>query len=119
MRDYLIENSIWKDQGDKDKFLAKEKRINNEFWINFLGFLGLYAKYKDNALVSQYFKQSSVRLEKVTDADSDLMVILKVINEKKVIPDMIMDKITKLLSENNIDFKLHKTKRQKGDRLNV
>ena len=30
-----------------------------------------------------------------------------------------LDKITKLLSENNIDFKLHKPKRQKGDQLNV
>ena len=99
MRDYLIENHIWKDQEGKDKFLAKEKKITNEFWINFLGFLGLYAKYKDDVKLIQYFKQSTVRLDKVKDSDSDLMVILKVIDDKKVIPDMTMTKITKMLAK--------------------
>ena len=99
MRDFLIENHIWKDQEGKDKFLAKEKKITNEFWINFLGFLGLYAKYKDEIRLIQYFKQSTVRLEKVTDSDNDFMVILKIIDDKKVIPDMVMTKITRMLAK--------------------
>lgn len=100
MRDFFInESSFWKDQEGKDKFLSKQKKVTNEFWVNFLGFFALYSKYKDDNKLIQYFKQSTVRLEKVTDSDSDLMVIMKVIDDMHVIPDMVMMKITKLLAK--------------------
>ena len=100
MRDFFLnENHIWKDQESKDKFLSKERRTSNEFWINLLGFLGLYSKYKNDNRLIQYFKQSTARLDKVTDSDNDLMVILKIVEGKKVIPDMVLTKLTKLLAK--------------------
>lgn len=95
----LLENSIWKDADEKDKFLSKNKRLTNEFWINFLGVLALYQKYRDDAKLMLYIKQSPVRLERVVDDNSDLMVVLKEVSKANLINENVMMKITRLLAK--------------------
>lgn len=95
----LLENSIWKDDAEKDKFLSKHKRLTNEFWLNLFGVLALFQKYRDNSRLMMYIKQSPVRLDRVVDSNSDLMVILKQVASENLINDLVMTKITKLLAK--------------------
>lgn len=46
-----------------------------------------------------YIRQSPVRLERVVDDNSDLMVVLKEVSKANLINDMIMMKITRLLAK--------------------
>lgn len=59
----------------------------------------MFQKYKNNPKLALYFKASPVRVERVLDDSSDLMVIIKQVFDDKLINDQILMNLTKLLAK--------------------
>lgn len=104
----LGENEIWSDQAEKDKFLKTKVKLNNTFWITFLGMCALRKNHPTDVKIKTYFtSQRTLRLSNVTDDDNDIIVSLNELVKRGSISQVDGDNITKILAKLKTGAEIH------------
>lgn len=109
----LKENSLWSD--DPNKGVSKEEFMNSTtflgdaFWINILGFSGLYNKNKKFAALHAYLTQVSMDQLKalaeteeevaisVTGSTPDIMMVIKLLSDEDRLRSTVVRELSRFL----------------------
>lgn len=79
----LKENSFWKDQAEKNKFVADDKLVMNAFIFSFIGTLAFLHGAKDNSRAKVYFRSDQkLRVDTITDDNNDVSLIIKIMADQ-------------------------------------
>lgn len=93
----IKENTFYQNNKEKQDFEKSPTKLGNAFWINIIGFIALYDLNKNNARLHAYFQQK-VQLSNVNDNSNDIILIIKILEYKKLIKPSVAQELTKLLA---------------------
>lgn len=98
MKNIFLENSLFKNDKEKEIILKNQLRLKNIFWMNFIGFVALRKAYPENQKILNFFKTDlRIQIDKITDNNNDFSLVVKLFYDAGFLPSSIVNKITKFL----------------------
>lgn len=94
----LLENSLYTNQAEKDELLKDRQKLADALIYNYFGFISLFSAIPRKDVKQWKNNELKVRLENITDDNTDVSLSVKLAYEAKMIPKSTVDKLTRLLS---------------------
>lgn len=94
----LLENSLYTNQAEKDELLKDRQKIADALLYNYFGFISLFAAIPRKDVKQWKNNELKVRLDNITDDNTDVSLSVKLAYEAKMLPKSTVDKLTRLLS---------------------
>lgn len=94
----LIENSLYQSKDEYDALLKDKEKIADALLFNFFGFISLFAASPKREVKEWKNNEGRVRVDKITDENTDVSISVKLAYESGMIPRSTADKMTRLLS---------------------
>ena len=98
----LHENSLYKDQAEKDAFVQDKEKCANSLVYNFFGFLSLYSISEKKTQMKRYLsnEKDTIALSKIGDENADVSLAVKLAVEGGM-PERTAKYMLKLLTKIN------------------
>jgi hypothetical protein len=95
----LWENTLYsKDDVGYNGLLANPELLQNSFWINLLGFIGLKLFVPNSTSLNSYFGANKVRIDAIGHEGGDLFILTKAARDAKLLDDKTANDITRFLA---------------------
>lgn len=95
----LLENSMFSDATKRAALVADAPLCTSLFFINYLGFLGLYALNDSRGFMKNYEQtEKKLKINEIADDNHDVSLVIKLCVEAGVVNDGQVAQVTKLLA---------------------
>lgn len=96
--DFLIENSLYTNQQEKDALINDKSLLMDALIINYFGFLGLYKLSDKRGNIKNYEQtEGRLQLKNISDNNHDVSLVVKLSFEQGLITQSVANNMTKLL----------------------
>ena len=97
--EYLNENTLYTNAVEKNVLLTDTEKLMRLFYINFIGFFGLAAVETENPAIKRFLMSGGkLQLSNIRDTNSDLTILIKLLQDANLMTLNNANEITKLLS---------------------
>lgn len=97
--EFIQENSLYADATSRAALVSNPSKALDAFFLNYLGFLGLYAFSDSRGFMRTYeTTEKELEIDKIDDGNHDVSLSIKVIRDAGVIDNSKVRALTKLLA---------------------